>query len=81
MKHVTKASELLSKGLMVFAALWAFFLAFFILADVVLRNLNIPIEGTNVIKGKTLLAESGLSIIAADDLTDAAQKVVAAAAG
>jgi succinyl-CoA synthetase beta subunit len=30
-------------------------------------------------KGRALLAESGLDIIAADDLTDAAQKVVAAA--
>jgi len=48
-KYVTKASEALSKTLMVFAALWAFFLAFFILADVVLRNLNMPIEGTNEI--------------------------------
>ena len=49
MKIVTKTSEMLSKGLMVFAAMWAFFLAFFILADVILRNLNIPIEGTNEI--------------------------------
>ncbi len=40
----------------------------------------VRLEGTNVIKGRTLLAESGLDIIAADDLTDAAQKVVALAA-
>jgi succinyl-CoA synthetase beta subunit len=40
----------------------------------------VRLEGTNVIKGRTLLAESGLDIIAADDLTDAAQKVVAFAA-
>ncbi len=40
----------------------------------------VRLEGTNVIKGRTLLAESGLDIIAADDLTDAAQKVVASAA-
>ena len=40
----------------------------------------VRLEGTNVDKGKTLLNESGLSIIAADDLNDAAQKVVAAAA-
>jgi succinyl-CoA synthetase beta subunit len=39
----------------------------------------VRLEGTNVIKGRTLLAESGLDIIAADDLTDAAQKVVASA--
>ena len=37
------------------------------------------LEGTNVDKGRSLLAESGLNIIAAVDLTDAAQKVVAAA--
>lgn len=37
----------------------------------------VRLEGTNVIKGRTLLAESGLDIVAADDLTDAAQKAVA----
>jgi len=40
----------------------------------------VRLEGTNVGKGKQLLNESGLSIIAADDLNDAAQKVVASAA-
>ena len=40
----------------------------------------VRLEGTNVIKGRTLLAESGLDIITADDLTDAAQKAVASAA-
>ena len=40
----------------------------------------VRLEGTNVIKGRTLLAESGLDINAADDLTDAAQKAVALAA-
>jgi len=39
----------------------------------------VRLEGTNVVKGRALLAASGLDIIAADDLTDAAQKVVAAA--
>ncbi len=39
----------------------------------------VRLEGTNVDKGKQLLAESGLAITPADDLTDAAQKVVAAA--
>jgi len=46
-------------------------------------NVSIPVvarlEGTNVDKGKALLAESGLAIMTADDLTDAARKVVAAA--
>ena len=40
----------------------------------------VRLEGTNVNKGRELLANSGLDIIAADDLTDAAKKVVAAAA-
>ena len=40
----------------------------------------VRLEGTNVEKGKQLLNESGLAIIAADDLNDAAQKVVAAVA-
>jgi succinyl-CoA synthetase beta subunit len=47
-------------------------------------GVNVPVvvrlEGTNVERGKQLLNESGLAIIAADDLNDAAQKVVAAAA-
>ena len=38
------------------------------------------LEGTNVEKGKALLANSGLDIMTADNLTDAAQKVVAAVA-
>ena len=40
----------------------------------------VRLEGTNVEKGKELLNESGLAIIAADDLNDAASKAVAAAA-
>jgi succinyl-CoA synthetase beta subunit len=40
----------------------------------------VRLEGTNVEKGKQLLNESGLAIIAADNLNDAAQKVVAAVA-
>jgi succinyl-CoA synthetase beta subunit len=42
--------------------------------------LIVRLEGTNVEKGKQLLKESGLAVIAADDLADAAQKAVAAAA-
>jgi succinyl-CoA synthetase beta subunit len=42
--------------------------------------LIVRLEGTNVDKGKQLLKESGLALIAADDLADAAQKAVAAAA-
>ncbi len=39
----------------------------------------VRLEGTNVDKGKALLADSGLAITPADDLTDAARKAVAAA--
>ena len=45
-------------------------------------SLSVPLvvrlEGTNVELGKKILAESGLAIIPADNLADAAQKVVAA---
>lgn len=40
----------------------------------------VRLEGTNVKKGRELLANSGLDIIAAEDLTDAARKAVASAA-
>lgn len=43
--------------------------------------LVVRLEGTNVSLGKKMLAESGLAITAADDLADAATKVVAAAKG
>ncbi len=42
--------------------------------------LVVRLEGTNVERGKQLLKESGLALIAADDLADAAQKAVGAAA-
>ncbi len=41
----------------------------------------VRLEGTNVERGRALLAESGLSLIPADGLTDAAEKVVRAAGG
>lgn len=45
-------------------------------------SLKIPLvvrlEGTNVELGKEILANSGLTIISADDLSDAAEKIVAA---
>ena len=40
--------------------------------------LVVRLEGTNVERGKQMLKESGLALIAADDLADAAQKVVTA---
>jgi len=46
-------------------------------------HLSVPLvvrlEGTNVEKGKQMLKESGVELITADDLADAAQKAVAAA--
>jgi len=38
--------------------------------------LVVRLEGTNVVKGKALLNESGLNIIAADSMADGAQKIV-----
>ncbi|MGB9474243.1 MAG: ADP-forming succinate--CoA ligase subunit beta [Candidatus Udaeobacter sp.] len=43
--------------------------------------LVVRLEGTNVEAGKKLIADSGLAVLAADDLADAAQKAVKAAAG
>ena len=43
--------------------------------------LVVRLEGTNVEEGKKIIADSGLAVIAADDLADAAQKVVKAAVG
>lgn len=43
--------------------------------------LVVRLEGTNVELGKKMLKESGLNITPADDLTDAAQKVVKAVRG
>jgi succinyl-CoA synthetase beta subunit len=44
-------------------------------------DLNVPLvvrlEGTNVEEGKAILADSGLAIVPADDLGDAARKIVA----
>lgn len=51
------------------------------------KNLGVTIpivarlEGTNVEEGRRVLAESGIGIITAQGMTDAAEKVVAAAAG
>lgn len=48
-------------------------------------GVNVPVvvrlEGTNVEQGQDLLKQSGLSVIAAQDLDDAARKVVATANG
>ncbi len=48
-------------------------------------NLNVPLvvrlEGTNVELGRKILSQSGLALTPADDLGDAAEKIVAAIAG
>ena len=43
--------------------------------------LVVRLEGTNVDLGKRILAESGLNVIPANDLADAAQKIVEAVKG
>jgi succinyl-CoA synthetase beta subunit len=56
-----------------------------IIAAVKEVGVNVPVvvrlEGTNVDEGKKMLADSGLAITSAEDLSDAAQKVVAAVGG
>jgi len=48
-------------------------------------DLNVPLvvrlEGTNVERGKEILAESGLHVLSADDLADAARKIVDSVSG
>ncbi|MBL4786883.1 MAG: succinate--CoA ligase subunit beta, partial [Cohaesibacteraceae bacterium] len=56
-----------------------------VLAAVKEVGLKVPLvvrlEGTNVALGKKIISESGLNVISADDLNDAAQKIVAAVKG
>src|SRR6195952_1298660 len=56
-----------------------------VLAAVKEVGLKVPLvvrlEGTNVDLGKRIISESGLNVISADDLDDAAQKVVSAVKG
>jgi succinyl-CoA synthetase beta subunit len=41
----------------------------------------VRLEGTNVEKGKEIIGNSGLNVIAANDLDDAAKKIVKAVRG
>ncbi|GLK70550.1 ADP-forming succinate--CoA ligase subunit beta [Ancylobacter dichloromethanicus] len=56
-----------------------------VIAAVKTVGLEVPLvvrlEGTNVEEGKTIIRESGLNVIPADDLDDAAQKIVKAVQG
>jgi len=50
MPHVLRRiNDTITRSLMVVAAIWALFLGFYILADVIARNLNMPIPGTQEI--------------------------------
>ena len=48
-------------------------------------DLSVPLvvrlEGTNVEQGRQILADSGIAVISATTMADAAEKVAAAAAG
>ncbi|MGD9838354.1 MAG: ADP-forming succinate--CoA ligase subunit beta [Afipia sp.] len=56
-----------------------------VIAAVKAVGLQVPLvvrlEGTNVEEGKTIIRESGLNVLPADDLDDAAQKIVKAVRG
>ena len=56
-----------------------------VLAAVTETNLSVPLvvrlEGTNVEKGKEIIANSGLNVIPANDLDDAAEKITNAVKG
>ena len=56
-----------------------------VLAAVKAVGLQVPLvvrlEGTNVELGKQIIRDSGLNVIPADDLDDAAQKIVKAVRG
>ncbi len=56
-----------------------------VIAAVKAVGLKVPLvvrlEGTNVEEGKTIIRESGLNVLPADDLDDAAQKIVNAVKG
>ena len=55
---LVRMSDQLTKLLMILGAVWAFFLCFFILADIVTRAMNMPISGT-----KEIVANSVVMIV------------------
>ncbi|MEM9221000.1 MAG: TRAP transporter small permease [Pseudomonadota bacterium] len=55
---LVKVSDWLTKTLMVLAALWAFVLCFFILAEIISRAMNMPLQGT-----KEIIANSVVMIV------------------
>lgn len=55
---LVRISDQLTKFLMILGAIWAFFLCFFILADIITRAMNMPISGT-----KEIVANSVVMIV------------------
>ena len=52
---LVRLSDKLTKFLMIFGAVWAFVLCFFILADIVFRALNIPLSGNKEIVANSVV--------------------------
>ena len=92
-EKVTEAFKIMLKNLKVKAVLVNIFGGIMkcdVIAEVIVAaakqvHLKVPLvvrlEGTNVDVGKKILAESGLPIISANNMVDAAQKIVAVANG
>ncbi|MCP5087215.1 MAG: TRAP transporter small permease [Rhodobacteraceae bacterium] len=52
---LVRLTDRLTKLLMILGAIWAFALCFFILADIILRALNMPISGTKEIVANSVV--------------------------
>lgn len=52
---LVRLTDRLTKLLMILGAAWAFFLCFFILADIITRALNVPISGTKEIVANSVV--------------------------
>ena len=52
---LVRLSDRITKLLMIVGAVWAFFLCFFILADIVMRAANMPISGTKEIVANSVV--------------------------
>ncbi len=52
---LVRMTDRLTKFLMIFGAVWAFALCFFILTDIITRALNIPISGTKEIVANSVV--------------------------
>lgn len=77
---LVRISDWLTKTLMVLAALWAFILCFFILAEILSRAINMPLQGTKEIIANSVVmivflqlgfAVRSRSMLSADFLIDA----------